>query len=269
MKLINLALLSAHLRGTTTEQIMNGEQIFEQGTVNDFFLPTNKNDTRLLQVTTTSNNGMTYYFTTRYHKVRDLCWPGNTQEDAVTKYQGQLCADGFSIVWNSMKTVAGPDSDVVITAPGGERCEWSRWNYDAQWNAKFLGSTCGDSPDTMTLPRNTAETTVTMYWDYRLHQDPSLCWNGAPGSYAKARYVGTMCPDDRSKVIWNSILTVDANGNAITCPNGRKAVWSRYDSDPTQSIALNEYFGGCGVAPTLFPDLRTIAADPVPYVGTP
>ena len=252
MKLLNLAATllaltplinaSPSLRGLKDPKEGEVEEVSLQG----------QNADRSLQATVPTTGGITFYYTTRYHKIRDLCWPGNTQVDAVTKYQGRLCDDGFSIVWESMKTVEGPDSDEAI----GD-CEWSRSN-DLNWNAEFLGKGCGDSADNMALPRNTLETSVSTFWDFKSHQDPNLCWNGTPGTIAKVHYVGSMCPDDRSKVIWNSIMTVDANGDAITCSNGLKAVWSRHDYDyDRDSEYLKEYFGSCGVAPSKFSSLRT------------
>lgn len=199
---------------------------------------------------------VTHMLTTRHHKLRDLCWPGDTAVNAITKYQGKVCDDGFHIIWESMKTVVNENSDEVVIGPHGP-CEWSRSPTDNAWNAKFLGSGCGDSPDNMALPRTIHESSVPKYWDLQSHQDPVIC--GVSNAIYTARYDGTVCPDDHTKVIWNSFYNIDPNGKVMSCHNGLKAVWSRHDwaHDPN---FINQFFGHCGVAPTKFPHMRTSAA---------
>ena len=46
----------------------------------------------MAEVTTTTNIGedtAKYFYQTAKLKIRDLCWTGNTQDDAITKYMGQ------------------------------------------------------------------------------------------------------------------------------------------------------------------------------------
>ena len=93
------------------------------------------------------NTAVTYNFN---NYLNALC--SDTTRAVDTVYSGYVCNANGDIKWTSMSTTNPTHPHYNTQAV----CSWVGTSYDATWNYEWLGTNCGQKPNQINIPTNTA-----------------------------------------------------------------------------------------------------------------